>query len=165
VEDPAESASNLAARLHAGQKDKGGRPYHDHLAAVVEILLRRWPHAPAWAVEAAWLHDALEDTAATPRDLLTMGVSPEAVALVQMVTRPRGTTYRGWIAWLGESGNLWAIRLKLADNEHNSDPSRRLPRSDIVERRYLPARAVLEQALADAERLVQSVAGDAPAHP
>lgn len=148
--DPKPAARELAERLHAGHVDRSGEPYIGHLAAVVAILLRRWPDAPSYAVEAAWLHDALEDTDATPESLAAAGISPEAVAIVRAVTRPAGKTYRAWIADLAASGDAWAIRVKLADNEHNSDPVRRLPGSDIVERRYLPARRVLEGALTNA---------------
>lgn len=142
------TAEELAHELHAGQVDQGGRPYVEHLADVAGILLRRWPDAPPFAIEAAWLHDALEDTATTPDTLLAAGVSPAAAAIVRRLTRPAGMTYRQWIADLAASGDAWAICVKLADNEHNCDPSRRRPGSDIVERRYVPARRVLEEALA-----------------
>lgn len=137
---------HLAARLHAGQTDKGGRPYIEHLEAVATILLRHWPDAPGYAVAAAWLHDALEDTEATAGSLLADGVMPETIAIVEAVTRPAGSAYLTWIANLARSGNTWAVRVKLADNEHNSDPARRLAGSDIVERRYAPARRLLEAA-------------------
>jgi len=142
-------ARALAEALHAGQTDKGGTPYSAHLAAVSAILLRRWPDAPDYVVDAAWLHDAIEDTDATPESLAASGVSTHTIEIVQAVTRPAHLTYLVWIAELAASGNVWAIRVKLADNEHNSDPSRTLPGSDIVERRYLPARLVLEEALTD----------------
>ena len=140
-------ARALAERLHAGQVDRCGTPYVAHLGAVVGILTSKWPDAPLAAVEAAWLHDALEDTEATPQDLAAAGVSVEAISIIRAVTRPAGTTYRQWIADLAASANTWAIRVKLADNEHNSDPARRLPGSDIVRDRYLPARHTLEKAL------------------
>lgn len=140
-------AQVLAMRLHAGETDKRGEPYVQHLAAVVAILCRRWPNATPAERDAAWLHDALEDTNATPDSLLAAGVSPQAVRIVQALTRPAEMPYRAWIAQLAASGDQSAIRVKLADNEHNSDPARRLPGSDIVERRYLPARQVLEGAL------------------
>lgn len=144
----ANSARTLATRLHATQTDKAGRPYIEHLAAVVDILLRRWPDAPAYAVEAAWLHDALEDTDATTMLLHEAGMSREAVAIVMDLTRPPETHYLKYLNQLINHGSLWSIRIKLADNEHNSDPARALPGSDLVERRYAPARKLLE----DAER-------------
>ena len=141
-------AARIAAVLYAGQEDKGSKPYFTHLEAVVEILLRRWPDAPAYVVEAAWLHDAIEDTEATAESLRRDGVSEDGIRIIQAVSRDPGLTYRNWIKALADSGNVWAIRLKLCDNEHNSDPARRLPNSDIIERRYMPARRVLEEALA-----------------
>lgn len=147
VAPPATPAEKLARRLHAEQLDRGGRPYVEHLAAVVGNLLRRWPEAPVAVVDAAWLHDVLEDTETTPESLLAEGVAARAVAIVQTLTRPRDVTYRAWIARLARGGDIWAIRLKLADIEHNSDPARQLPGSDIVERRYRPAQRVLEKAL------------------
>lgn len=149
--DRTDHARRLAERLHDGQADKTGAPYIEHLAAVVTNLLRRWPDAPPEAIEAAWLHDVLEDTSVTVTDLLAYGVSARAVEIILRVTRVYGWTYRQWIKQLASSGDVWAIRVKLADNEHNSDPSRRLPDSDIIERRYKPARVVLEKGLADAE--------------
>lgn len=142
-----ERAIALAMQFHGGQTDQRGRPYIEHLAAVVDILSRRWAAAPSYALEAAWLHDALEDTRATPESLIAAGVSPEAVRIIMVLTRPPTQTYLAWIADLARSGDVWAIRIKLADNEHNSDPARRLPGSNIVERRYLPARRMLEKAL------------------
>lgn len=141
-------AQALAERLHAAQTDKGGYPYVWHLAAVVGNLVRRWPDATDDEIDAAWLHDALEDTDATPGSLIAAGVSAEAVRIVQALTRPAGKPYRAWIAELAASGDQSAIRVKLADNKHNSDPARRLPGSDIVARRYVPAKQVLEGALA-----------------
>ncbi|MCR0985733.1 HD domain-containing protein [Roseomonas populi] len=137
-------AATLASRLHAGQVDKQGAPYIDHLTAVVGILRERWPEAPPHALEAAWLHDAMEDTGASAESLRAEGVSEEAIQLVQLLTKPAGAIYQDWIAALAASGDLWAIRVKLADNAHNSMPERAIP--DMVERRYGPARERLEAA-------------------
>lgn len=57
-------ARDFAARYHAGQARKyTGEPYINHPAAVVE-LVRSVPHTEEM-LAAAWLHDTLEDTAAT----------------------------------------------------------------------------------------------------
>jgi hypothetical protein len=150
--DPHESrARELASTLHATQTDKAGRPYIEHLTAVVDILLRRWPDAPAHAVEAAWLHDALEDTDVSPGGLRDYGISLEAIRLIYELTRPDDNFYLAWIRGLADGGDLWSIRIKLADNEHNSAPDRALPGSDLVERRYAPLRAG-GRILEDAER-------------
>ena len=145
------TALDLARTLHAGQVDKGGVPYIGHLEAVAALLVRHWPDAPQWAIDAALLHDALEDTHATPQGLVAAGIAPRSVVIIQSVSRPEGVPYREFIATLARSGDIWAIRVKLVDNEHNSDPARRLPGSSIVERRYVPARAVLLEGHRDLE--------------
>ena len=76
---------------------------------------------------------------------------PEALAIIQAVTRPPRVPYLDWIADLAREGSLWAIRVKLADNEDNSDPARvaALPGGEaMVRTRYTPAREILEAALA-----------------
>ncbi|WP_458097357.1 HD domain-containing protein [Roseomonas sp. WA12] len=138
------TAATLACQLHAGQTDKRGEPYIDHLTAVVTILRERWPDAPDHAEEAAWLHDVLEDTTATSAGLLAAGVSGCAVQMVERLTKPPGAVYLDWIAFLAASGDLWAIRVKMADNAHNSADGRAIP--EMVARRYAPARERLEAA-------------------
>lgn len=57
-------ARDFAASYHAGQVRKyTGEPYINHPAAVAE-LVRSVPHTEEM-LAAAWLHDTLEDTAAT----------------------------------------------------------------------------------------------------
>ncbi len=144
------TAEALARRLHAGQVDKLGEPYVGHLARVVAILRRRWPDASAAEVEAAWLHDAIEDTGANAADLLAAGISPAAVAIVERLTRPPGSDYLDWIRDLAAAGDRSVLRVKLADNEDNRDPGRvaRLPGGAAgVATRYGPARDILEAAL------------------
>ncbi|QDY48752.1 phosphohydrolase [Stenotrophomonas maltophilia] len=53
-----ERAKELAHRAHAGQVDKAGRPYIEHVARVAAAVSDD-PEAEA----VAWLHDVLEDCA------------------------------------------------------------------------------------------------------
>jgi hypothetical protein len=55
----------LARRLHAGQADKGGQPYIEHVERVARILVERFPDATPEQVHAALLHDVLEDSVHT----------------------------------------------------------------------------------------------------
>ncbi|WP_234053643.1 MULTISPECIES: HD domain-containing protein [unclassified Xanthobacter] len=139
-------ARSLAEQLHAGQVDKAGAPYVGHLERVAGLLAAWWPEPAEAELEAAWLHDALEDTGATAESLLAAGVSPAAVEMVCAVTRPAGTAYLAWIGDLARTAPLGALRVKLADNADNSDPARvaRLPDgARRVAERYAPARALL----------------------
>ncbi|BCW87931.1 hypothetical protein sos41_10630 [Alphaproteobacteria bacterium SO-S41] len=140
----------LAARLHAGQMDKAGKPYVTHLARVAAILQRRWPEASADEIAAAWLHDSLEDTEASEASLLAAGVSVETIRIVRAVTRPEGSDYLEWIKALADSGDVSVLRVKLADNEDNRDPARVAALPGAAERvatRYEPARIILERGL------------------
>lgn len=56
VSDLVERAKDLAHRAHAGQVDKAGRPYIEHVARVAAAVAGD-PEAEA----VAWLHDVLED--------------------------------------------------------------------------------------------------------
>lgn len=49
-------AKELAYRAHAGQTDKAGRPYIEHVARVA-AMVKSWPAAEV----VAWLHDVAED--------------------------------------------------------------------------------------------------------
>jgi hypothetical protein len=140
-------AQHLAFHLHSDQTDKRGEPYVKHLTAVVEILTRRWPDAPPFAIAAAWLHDSMEDQGATNESLKAKGISEEAIVIVKQVSKPGDVVYLQWIRDLAENGSEWSLKVKLADNEHHRDPSRALPGSNLVENRYNPARDILEEAL------------------
>jgi (p)ppGpp synthase/HD superfamily hydrolase len=114
----------VAARLHAGQIDKAGAPYIDHLRRVAVRLMLFWPSSSATAIEAAWLHDSLEDTNTTPELLITAGIASEAVAIVKELTRPPTASYAAYIAALASWGSIDAVRIKRCDNADNSDPDR-----------------------------------------
>ncbi len=107
-------AARLAAELHAGQVDKAGKPYIEHLARAAAILQRRFPDATGSEIEAAWLHDSVEDAGATLQSLLAAGISAEAVEIIRLVTKPDSVVYLDWIADLAKAGNIGAIRVKLA---------------------------------------------------
>lgn len=140
----------LASRLHAGQTDKAGQPYVGHLARVAQRLVTRWPDATRDEIEAAWLHDSLEDTEATEASLLAAGVSAETIRIVRAVTRPEGSQYLAWIAELAAAGDVSILRVKLSDNADNIDPARVAALPGAAERvatRYEPARRLLEDGL------------------
>jgi (p)ppGpp synthase/HD superfamily hydrolase len=106
---------------HTGQKDKAGNPYWHH---PVSVMRRLGDDATEAERLTALLHDVIEDTTYTADDLLAIGYPQEVVSAVQMLSRPQGLTYMEWIRSLAASGNHIAIRVKIADNEDNSDPAR-----------------------------------------
>ncbi|MET7284554.1 HD domain-containing protein [Streptomyces sp. NPDC005573] len=110
----------LARTAHAGQTDKAGRPYTEHLAAVAEGVRARGGDAEQ--IAAAWLHDAVEDDALSERWLAEAALTPRTKAIVRAVTKRAGEgpeAYAGRV--LATPG---ALLVKLADLAHNADPVR-----------------------------------------
>ena len=85
-------ALDIATILHSGQVDKAGHPYIDHPRGVAESLSRQkgWgdftPAEMTVAYDAALLHDTIEDTSMTALGLAYLGVSPETIAVVRLLT-------------------------------------------------------------------------------
>lgn len=144
---------------HAGQTDKGGFPYTDHLKRVWQDVRARLTTLDLdsdekLAIEhAALLRDVLEDTATTAQDLLDRGYPARTVALVRALSRPEGEgrpSYQDWIKGIAASGDRGLILIKLADNRDNADPKRiaQLPEAQRgIARRYARAYQVLVEGL------------------
>ncbi|APC36435.1 metal-dependent phosphohydrolase [Nocardiopsis dassonvillei] len=138
-----EQASRLAEEAHAGQVDRAGRPYAEHVFAVRDLLAGHGERAQAAGV----LHDVLEDTPITADDLRARGCPEEVVRAVESVTRRPGEPYEEMVrrAAADPLGRL----VKLADNAHNSDERRLALLSDERARRlrakYARARRILEE--------------------
>ncbi|MFJ2568939.1 HD domain-containing protein [Streptomyces halstedii] len=109
----------LAEAAHAGQFDKIGVPYIEHVRAVAAGLA---PFGDE-LVMAGFLHDVIEDTDWTADQLRGAGVPDHVVALVEAVTNERGVTYEEKVARITGQGRD-AVLLKVADNAHNSHPDR-----------------------------------------
>ena len=64
-------AAELAARRHLGQrrKGRGSEPYINHLAEVANLLATATNGDDAELVAAGWLHDTVEDTETTRKEL------------------------------------------------------------------------------------------------
>lgn len=134
--DPLRWAKFFAATKHGTQKYSNGMPYTHHLAAV-EAVLRRF--LPDWKVEnlklgrveleydydqllqAAWLHDVVEDTGTKLKEIEEM-FGPEVAALVSAVTNEKGENRKIRHALTypkTRAGGPMAVRLKLADRIAN----------------------------------------------
>lgn len=134
------AARLLAEHAHAGQTDKQGVDYIDHVAAVAAKVA----DYGYLAVTAAWLHDVVEDTDISRGDLVRLGFPLAVVEIVDAVTRRHGETYTDFIERCAAAGHL-ARQVKLADLAHNLDDSRG-PRPDALTARYHAARVRLATA-------------------
>jgi (p)ppGpp synthase/HD superfamily hydrolase len=116
------STIDLMRRAHEGQIDKSGRPYYLHPLRVA----MRLAHCSASERHAALLHDVVEDTAVTMRDLRELGYGDEVLELVDLLTRrkPDGESHNAYMERIVQSRNVKALRVKLADVYDNMSPAR-----------------------------------------
>ncbi|MET4670806.1 HD domain-containing protein [Streptomyces sp. PvR018] len=137
----------LAASAHAGQFDKIGVPYIEHVRAVAAGLV---PFGDE-LVMAGLLHDVIEDTDWTAVQLREHGLPDRVVSAVEAVTNQKGVPYEEKIRRIMTSSD--ATLVKIADNAHNSRPDRaaQLPeeKRTRLARKYRAARDILWQAAED----------------
>lgn len=106
---------SLAVERHAGQFDKGGRPYILHALTVMHRLRTDDEELQCIAVG----HDLLEDTATTSAELRELGFSERVVVGIRALTKFDSQTadeYRQTV-----KANPDAVRVKIEDLRHNSD--------------------------------------------
>lgn len=105
----------IAVNAHAGQFDKGGKPYVLHPLAVMNYL-----HTDDEELQCIALgHDVVEDTNVTYIELEKAGMTPRIIAALKLLTKQRGQTHDEYMA--GIFTNKDAMLVKLADLRHNSD--------------------------------------------
>ncbi len=144
-----EKALQIAAKAHEGQKDKDGQPYILHPLRVMHAV--EGLEAQIIAV----LHDVVEDTSVTIEDLRAAGFSETILAGVVSVTHGKDESYTDYV--VRSKGSPLGRRVKLADLEDNSRPTRLLLRPDRLEddlarmRKYALAYKFLTDRLAEAE--------------
>lgn len=174
-----ERAIEIAKDAHAGVNDWVGNPYWTHVVRVIRRLVARFPDATLDEKIAAALHDVVEDCehkGYTIDRLAELGVPPGALRILEDVsfTLPRyeGMTYVEKVKTIVDLGRVGSCRVKVADNEDNSDIMRiqALPEGKrSIANRYAKARRVLarafdgvDRALIDLTSFVNDVRHDAP---
>ena len=121
------NAIAFAQARHRGQKDLAGKPYINHLLAVV--LAVETDHEKTVAA----LHDIVEDTDTTIVEIADR--FGDAVAGdVECLTKRSGEAYADYILRVAKSST--AISVKLADLNHNMDVSR-LPDKTCKEKKTI----------------------------
>jgi len=149
-----EKAVEIAARRHAGQRDKQRGPYLTH-------PLRVWARVAEDAPDdldaqiVAVLHDAVEDTDLTFDDLRAEGFSETVINALRRVTHDPADSYAEYV--VGCAGDPIARRVKLSDLADNTRLSRMLMRPDReakdlkMLRRYALAYQFLMEQLSEAD--------------
>ena len=117
-------ALKLCFEAHKNQVDKTDMPYVFHPFHLAEQMDNEI------ATVCALLHDVVEDTDYTFKDLRGMGFPQEVLDVLRLLTHAEDVPYMDYVKAL--SVNPVARQVKLADLRHNSDLSRMSP-GDIDE--------------------------------
>ena len=134
--DATKRAMKLCYQAHRYQTDKSGIPYVFHPIHLAEQM-----DDEATTVTAL-LHDVVEDTAYTVKDLEALGFAPEVLEALALLTHADGVPYLEYVAAIKQ--NPIARTVKLADLAHNSD----LTRLDTVDAKALARVEKYRQAIA-----------------
>ena len=109
------AARALATKAHEGQTDKAGLPYITHPERVASR-----PSTPEAQV-VGWLHDTVEDTPITLRDIeATFG--PETAAAMDAISRRDGEPWSDYLERV--AANPMARQIKISDLIDNRNLSR-----------------------------------------
>jgi len=130
-------AADLAARRHSGmqRKGRGNEPYINHLADVANLLSIATDGADAELVAAGWLHDTIEDTETTHRELAEKFGERVAALVVEVtddMTLPKDERRRRQVVE-APTKSPGAKLIKIADKISNIR-ARILPRPNQDER-------------------------------
>ena len=129
VKDLYDRALLLVSDLFENKTDKEGLPYINHLIRVsVKLDSKKLKIA-------GLLHDTLEDTNLTKKDLLDLGFSKRIIEIVDSVTNKEGEIYNNKIKRIVDSKDIDVIKLKYADMSDNYNKDRlKLLSKDIQEK-------------------------------
>lgn len=140
IKDDYKRAYLLVSYLFANKKDKEKEPYINHLLRVSNKLKKEETKI------AGLLHDTVEDTKVTFKDLKSLGFNDNIITLVKLVTnkktflpktkRKRQEIYHNKITSIIESNNIEAIKLKYSDMSDNFNQER-LNKLDNKTKEYL----------------------------
>ncbi len=129
VKDLYDRALLLVSDLFENKTDKEGLPYINHLIRVsVKLDSKKLKIA-------GLLHDTLEDTDLTEKDLLDLGFSKRIISIIKSVTNKEGEDYNTKIQRIVDSKDIDVIKLKYSDMSDNYNKDRlKLLSKDIQER-------------------------------
>ena len=108
-------AMRIAYAAHHGQLDYNGIPYIFHPIHLAEAM------DDEFSCCAALLHDVAEDTTVT-LEMLAAEFPQEVIAVLRLLTHEKDVPYFDYVRAI--KANPIAVKVKLADLDHNSDQTR-----------------------------------------
>lgn len=129
-------ALKICFEAHKEQTDKSGLPYVFHPFHLAEQM------EDEETTVVALLHDVVEDTRFTIKDLAEKGIPPSTLETLALLTYDKAVPYLEYVTALKTDPIARAV--KLADLRHNSD----LSRLDIVDKVAKERTAKYAQAIA-----------------
>ena len=129
-----ETAEGIARQAHCGQNRWNGDPYITHPQRIVQTLQSDTLKATAW------LHDVLEDTDVSLRDLENFGIPGPVISAVKAITKRGGEEYVEYIMRVAKDPTAIKVKIKDLEDNLNSTPVCTRQRAD----KYELARWILE---------------------
>ncbi len=129
-------ALKLSFEAHKDQIDKSGMPYVFHPFHLAEQM------DTEEKVIVALLHDVVEDTDYSLKDLENMGFPESVIQALALLTHDKNVPYMDYVARIKDDPIARAV--KLADLKHNSD----LSRLDFVDEKAIQRVQKYEKAIA-----------------
>lgn len=114
-----ELALEIALKAHKGQRDLDGKP------VILHPLTVAMKGNNESEIVAGLLHDVVEDTDWTFDDLLEVGITPEVVDALRLLTHSEDEEYLDYVQRIADSHNPIAINVKCNDLEHNLERGRK----------------------------------------
>lgn len=108
-------AIHIATNAHHGQFDKGGKPYVLHCFRVLNYLDTDDEELQCVSI----LHDVVEDTKISFKEIKDAGMSDRVVNAIRLLTKMQGQTYEEYKELVLSSVD--AMKVKKADLTDNSD--------------------------------------------
>ena len=111
-------AKELIIKYFGDKNDKGGNHYIKNL----ENVSSKGRNEEEKII--GLLHDILEDTKLTEKDLISNGFNQNIIKIIKILTRDKKNSYDEYINNIIKSNSEVALYIKKIDMEHNMDLSR-----------------------------------------
>lgn len=146
-----DEAIAFAAKAHAGAKDLDGNPVILHPLAVG--LMGSTEEEKI----CGFLHDVVEDTCYTFKDLAEAGFSATVIDTLRLLTHSKSVPYLDYVRNICKSGNKTALAVKLNDLHHNLDRGKAGEHEKQV-KKHTEALKLIEDFIAEQDKIYKDAA-------